>query len=161
MLVAAAMVFTAFGNINLGSEKRNLQLHILLRPLPIQISHLEIICKRLRGGIISIGLRIFPENYQLIDTIESKDNLTQIYANPAQPNLPQILFMQYKNAPDALSLNTEKAERHSVTIGESNAEHIFDGEQNILVWQADNLYFVLSTSLDYDTALAAATSFIR
>lgn len=160
MLVAAAMVFTV-----LAISTWALKAKFAVAYTTSASTHTDITFRdnlqTPEGWDYIYWLTNLPENYQLIDTIESKDNLTQIYANPAQPNLPQILFMQYKNAPDALSLNTEKAERHSVTIGESNAEHIFDGEQNLFVWQADDLYFVLSTSLSYDTALAAANSFTR
>lgn len=99
-----------------------------------------------------------PEGYQAVDRVDSDNSIITIYGVPSDSQRATINLEQYKTAPDFLSLDTEKMDSVEVEINGTSAVYFSSEDKTILMWNLNEDYLVLRTSLEADIAMQAAAS---
>lgn len=99
-----------------------------------------------------------PDGYEVLDVISNPTMIQTVYGVMDDSSQPTISLQQYDGAPNIVSFDTEDLQELNVTVQGADAVCLTGDTVNILIWQGENFYFQITSTLDVDTLVELANS---
>lgn len=110
---------------------------------------------RLQGAYRITNL---PEGYEVLDVTSNPTTIQTTYGVIDDSTQPIIFLQQYEEAPNIVSFDTEDLKELNVTVQGMDAVCLTGDTVNILIWQMEDFYLQITSSLDVETLVELANS---
>lgn len=99
-----------------------------------------------------------PEGYEVLDVTSNPTTIQTTYGVIDDSTQPIIFLQQYEEAPNIVSFDTEDLKELNVTVQGMDAVCLTGDTVNILIWQMEDFYLQITSSLDVETLVELANS---
>ena len=99
-----------------------------------------------------------PEGYEVLDVTSNPTTIQTTYGVIDDSTQPIIFLQQYEEAPNIVSFDTEDLKELNLTVQGMDAVCLTGDTVNILIWQMEDFYLQITSSLDVETLVELANS---
>lgn len=99
-----------------------------------------------------------PDGYRLVDQNINDTFTVTMYGNPIDENQSVITLYQYDAAPNVISLDQENVDETTVEIAGATGKCYYSQEKCVIVWEMDDKYFQIVSTLQQKETVEIANS---
>ena len=99
-----------------------------------------------------------PDGYTIVDQEINNLFAQTTYADSSDNTKPMIILCQYDAAPNYMTIDQEQVEEKTVKIGQIVGKCYYSQEKSMILWEMDDKYFELTSSIMVDDLVEVAGS---
>lgn len=99
-----------------------------------------------------------PDGYTIVDQEVNNLFAQTTYADPSDNTKPMIILCQYDAAPNYMTIDQEQVEEKTAKIGQIVGKCYYSQEKSMILWEMDDKYFELTSSIIVDDLVEVAGS---